>query len=164
MTSSRAEDRGELPPPVSTREVMEEIDARIQAAWHQSSVRDILINGAREETEDPGYRGHNMQIRRESAGCRLITMNVNKKLMTTVDRVETEQGTQHVRYIDHVLDYMEEQQGDIVIINEPGAVHAAPETITRPARNAEIEALVLGSEHSKAAGLVILMSKNPRFI
>ena len=90
--------------------------------------------------------------------CRIISINAAKKLLETVDTTVTKEKKITIRYVDHVVEYAQNMEGDIVIINEPGGVHAAQGTIAEAAKKADMEALTLGSEHSKAAGLVILMS------
>ncbi len=111
--------------------------------------REDIIRGANM------WKGDNMQLKQDSAGCRIITINVAKKLMTDVD--STEKGG-NVTYLDYLIEYMQNMQCDIMICHEPGDIHTTKHLIERKAQAAQMKALIDCSKHTKACGVVILIS------
>ena len=68
---------------------------------------------------------------------------------------ELEDGTRKLhsmKYLDHLLDYMEELKGDIMVINEPGLVWSATSLIEAKAQAYQMEAIVATTELGDAYG------------
>ena len=162
---SRHDDEGD-----ATHGALNAIDTQMCATWHDTGLKDILTaeQGAGNTRVEPdlsvsgdresGFAGHDMHVKLDSAGCRVITMNTAKKLLETIDEITDAaepKNNRTIRYINYVTEYINELQGDITIINEPGAVHGAAHIIHAAAEQAGMEAVVAGTEHSIAAGLVV---------
>ena len=108
------------------------------------------------------WLGHDMSLRPQESGLRTIVVNVAKKLLdiesTRVEVLEDGSRKHHsMKYLDHLLDYMEDLKGDIMVINEPGLVWSSTSHIESKAQAYHMEAIVATTEHSKAAGLVIIL-------
>lgn len=111
---------------------------------------------------DPLWKGDSMEIKMNNAGCRIITTNVAKKLMTIVDTMRPQEdptaGPQEILYIDMLIDYMQRMQGDIMICHEPGRISGLESTIKKKAQDAYMDVIIECNPKSKAAGAVILLS------
>jgi hypothetical protein len=153
---------------------LDAIENHTNATWHDTGLRDILTakrnidnnnhhSGPQSRAhghEDSQFTGHDMSVKLDSAGCRIIVMNVAKKLLETIDEIknpEDPKKNKTIRYVNYVTQYINDMEGDITIINEPGGVHSAEHIIHAAADQAGMEAVVAGTNHSVAAGLVIMM-------
>ena len=77
---------------ISTESALEHILEEMQSSWHEGALRDILIAPARDTNPNTNFRGHDMEKRLDSSGCRIITMNVQRKLLNTEDKIPGKDG------------------------------------------------------------------------
>ena len=72
---------------------------------------------------DNDWRGDCMHEKMNNVGMRVITTNVAKKLLTVVDAVpktpKEGPGTRNITYLEYMIEYMREMQGDVMIMHEP---------------------------------------------
>ena len=76
---------------------------------------------------DNEWSGDNMWEKSDRAGCRVITTNAAKRVLTQIDTEKLEGGKVKARtYLDYLIDYyMHEMKGDIMLIHEPGLIYSA---------------------------------------
>ena len=154
-------------------QILETIQKQMEKKWAETDFSEFLAElGERDKnvasiphTKDPSeieWLGHDMSLRPHESGLRTIVVNVAKKLLdiesTRIEELEDGTRKHHsMKYLDHLLDYMEELKGDIMVINEPGLVWSSTNHIEAKAQAYQMEAIVATTEHSKAAGLVIIL-------
>ena len=135
----------------SYAEWINEIQTRYGHSLQESEAEDRKGTNA--------WTGHNMWEKSTNAGLRLITTNVAKKAPTVIDSSPT---GEHIRYIDMVIEYMKEMEGDITIIHEPGTIQNLEGVIAKAAEDTQYQAIVAPSQRSKAAGAIIILNSKWR--
>jgi len=150
--------------------VLDSIQTQMEKSWANTDFTQFIASldlkdstiAKRQEKSNLEWLGHDMSVRPAHSGLRVITVNVAKKLMdieTTTDHVDDKghTSTTSTKYFDHLLEYMTSLEGDVMIINEPGLIWNCKGLIESMAAAHHMEALVATTEHSKAAGLVVIL-------
>ena len=142
-------------------EVLANIGSEMTASTDWSEVMTIEETMAQKERivkGDNEWSGDNMWVRSDRAGCRVITTNAAKRVLTQIDTERLEGGKVKTRtYLDYLINYMQEMQGDIMVIHEPGLIYSASDLIKAAATAQGLSAVVASTQGSKAAGAVVLL-------
>ena len=109
-------------------EVLANIGSEMAASTDWSEVMTLEETMALKERivkGDNEWSGDNMWERSDRAGCRVITTNAAKRVLTQIDTKRLEGGKVKTRtYLDYLIHYMQAMQGDIMVIHEPGLTYA----------------------------------------
>jgi len=159
-------------------QILESIQKQMEKKWAETDFSEFLAElGERDKnvasipcTKDSSeieWLVHDMSLRPHESGLRTIVVNVAKKLLdiesTRIEELEDGTRKHHsMKHLDHLLDYMKELEGDIMVINEPGLVWSSMNYIETKAQAYQMEAMVATTEHSKAVGLVIILGSKWR--
>ena len=108
-------------------EVLASIGSDMAAATDWSEVMSLEVEMAQQERivkGDNEWSEDNMKDKSDRAGCRVTTTNAPKRVLTQnlIDTETLEEGKVEARnYIDYLIAYMQEMNGDIMVIHQdPG--------------------------------------------
>ena len=95
--------------------------------WSEAmSLDETMAQQERIVKGDNEWSGDNMWEKSDRAGCRVITTNAAKRVLTQIDTEKLEGGIVKARtYLDYLIDYMHEMLGGIMAIHEPGLIYTA---------------------------------------
>lgn len=153
-------------------QMQEEFEKKSQSTEWAEVLADIEINSQEQKQMnqlrsqntakgDNLWVGDDMHKKLNNVGCRLITTNAAKKMNEEMDiDANKETGeTETTTYTDYLLEYMKEMAGDIMVVHEPGQIWETQNSIRAKAKQRNMSTIIKTTRHSKAAGVVIVLSE-----
>ena len=102
--------------------------------------RQLLIRDGKD------YMGDDMKYKAWNVGCRLTTFNAQGKCGSKIEERY---------YFEDIMDFMKHTETDIMVINEPGAVHKIATHLRRKASERGYTAIVKTEQAKTSEGISV---------
>ena len=149
--------------PCTLTDMLEDVEQHLNRVWTPEEWKSIIDGPEAADLRNDGgsdlaWMGDDMSSRNDTAGLRILQLNVGKGLLAVVDTSRNDDPGADVKLLtslDLVFEYVGAIGADIAVLEEPGKVDVG--VIQRAADIRGWEAIVHLSKHGVEAGLVVLL-------